>query len=120
MLLEMGYAPNTKSPNARTTEALRAHLPCTATWARVGDNAERILIGEHHLHGCPYPLTLTLALERFKVKGRFHYASLVRYGPPPPLVQWFTEYNERQTIEAIEVKKMILTRRQRIEQRING
>lgn len=97
-LLEMGYWPNTKSPNARTTQALRARLPRSTTWVRVGQNAEMTLIGEHHLHGCPYPLTV--ALERFKVKGRFKYASLVRYGPPPALTEWFDQYNARQTIEA--------------------
>jgi hypothetical protein len=97
-LLEMGYAPNTKGPNARTTDALRAQLPRAATWTRVGDNAEMILIGEHHLRGCPYPLTI--ALERFKVKSRFKYACLVRYGPPPALAHWFADYNRRQTIEA--------------------
>jgi hypothetical protein len=97
-LLEMGYELNTKHPNARTTEALCAQLPRGASWTRVGDNAEMILIGEHHGRGCPYPLTV--ALERFKVKNRFKYASLVRYGPPPPLEQWFADYNGRPTIEA--------------------
>ena len=97
-LLEMGYALNTKSPNARTAEVLRAHLPRGATWTRVGDNAEMILIGKHSLRGCPYPVTV--ALERFKVKSRFKYACLVRHGAPPPLEQWFADYNRRQTIEA--------------------
>ncbi len=55
------------------------------------------LIGEHHVHGCPYPLTVTV--KRFKVKGRFKYASLVRYGPPPALTEWFNQYNARQIIE---------------------
>jgi hypothetical protein len=97
-LLEMGYWPNTKSPNGRTTNALRARLPRSASWVRVGENAEMTLIGDHVLHGCPHPLTL--AVERFKVKGRFKYASLVRYGPPPALGEWFNQYNARQTIEA--------------------
>jgi hypothetical protein len=97
-LLEMGYELNTKSPNSRTAEALRAHLPRGASWTRVGDNAEMILIGEHSLRGCPYPVTV--ALERFKVKSRFKYACLVRQGTPPPLEQWFADYNDRQTIEA--------------------
>jgi hypothetical protein len=97
-LLEMGYWPNTKSPNARTTQALRARPPRSATWVRVGQNAELLLIGEYRLHGCPHPLTV--ALERFQVKGRFKYASLVRYGPPPALAEWFNQYNARQTIEA--------------------
>jgi hypothetical protein len=97
-LLEMGYAPNTKAPNGRTTTALRAHRPRGAAWEKVGDNAEMVLIGEHALHGCPY--RLTLALERFKVGRTFKYATLVRVGPAPKLTEWFAHYNQRQTIEA--------------------
>jgi hypothetical protein len=97
-LLEMGYAPNTKAPNGRTTTALRAQLPRDAAWEKVGDNAEMVLIGEHRLHGCPYPLMV--ALERFKVGRAFKYAALVREGPAPKLVDWFAHYNARQTIEA--------------------
>jgi len=97
-LLEMGYAPNTKAPNARTTTALRAQLPRGATWEKVGDNAEMVLIGERQLHGCPYPLTV--ALERFKIGRTFKYATLVRVGAAPSLPDWFAQYNARQTIEA--------------------
>ena len=97
-LLEMGYAPNTKAPNAQITTALRAQLPRGATWEKVGDNAEMVLIGEHTLHGCPYPLTV--AVERFKVGPTFKYATLVRAGPVPALPLWFAQYNTRQTIEA--------------------
>lgn len=97
-LLEMGYAPNTKAPNGRTTTAWRAHLPRGAAWEKVGDNAEMVLIGEQRLHGCPYPLTL--AVERFKVGRPFKYATLVRVGPAPKLVEWFAQYHARQTIEA--------------------
>lgn len=97
-LLEMGYAPNTKAPNGRTTTALRAHLPRSAAWEKVGDNAEMVLIGEHTLRGCPY--RLTVAVERFKVGRTFKYATLVRVGPVPKLAEWFAQYNKRQTIEA--------------------
>jgi hypothetical protein len=97
-LLELGYLPNTKAPNGRTTTALRTHLPRDATWEKVGDNAEMVLIGEHSLCGCPYPLTV--ALERFKVGRTFKYATLVRAGPAPKLAEWFAQYNARQTIEA--------------------
>jgi hypothetical protein len=97
-LLELGYAPNTKAPNARTTAALRTQLPRGAAWEKVGDNAEMVLIGEHTLHACPYPLTV--ALERFKVGRAFKYATLVRMGPAPKLSEWFAQYNARQTIEA--------------------
>ena len=97
-LLERGYAPNTKAPNGRTTTALRAHLPRGAAWEKVGDNAEMMLIGEHGLQGCPYPLTV--AVERFKVGRTFKYATLVRADPAPKLAAWFAQYNARQTIEA--------------------
>ncbi len=57
-----------------------------------------VLVGEHHLHGCPYPLSV--AVERFKVGRRFKYATLIRAGPAPKLAEWFAHYNARQTIEA--------------------
>jgi hypothetical protein len=97
-LLEMGYAPNTKAPNGRTTTALRAQLPRGAIWEKVGDNAEMVLVGERQLHGCPYPLTV--ALERFKIDHIFKYATLVRVGAAPALPDWFAQYNARQSIEA--------------------
>jgi hypothetical protein len=97
-LLELGYALDTKAANGRTTTALRAQLPRGATWEKVGDNAEMVLVGEHHLHGCPYPLTV--AVERFKVGHAFKYATLVRSGSAPKLADWFAHYNARQTIEA--------------------
>jgi len=97
-LIEMGYWPDTKAPNGRTTKVLRAQLPRSPTWQTVGDNAEMVLIGEHSLYGCPYPLSL--AVERFKIGRSFKYATLVRYGPVPTLAAWFAHYNARQTIEA--------------------
>jgi hypothetical protein len=97
-LLEMGYAPDTKAANGQTTTALRAKLPHGAEWVKVGDNAEMVLVGEHTLHGCLYPLTV--AVERFKVGRNFKYATLVRAGPAPKLPVWFAHYNARQTIEA--------------------
>lgn len=97
-LVEMGYWPDTKAPNGRTTTVLRAQLPRTAAWQVVGDNAEMVLIGEHGLYGCPYPLSL--AIERFKIGHSYKYATLVRYGPAPKLPAWFAHYNARQSIEA--------------------
>ena len=107
-LVEMGYWPDTKAPNGRTTTLLRAQLPRTAAWQAVGDNAEMVLtlapragrvrVGEHGLYGCPYPLSL--AVERFKIGSNFKYATLVRYGPAPKLAAWFAHYNARQSIEA--------------------
>jgi len=100
-LLEMGYCPNTKAPNDRTTMALRKRLSRQTRWVRVGENAEMTAWGNYVMHGCPYPLTV--ALERFKVKRTYHYATLIHYrddGFFPTLPVWFQHYNERQTIEA--------------------
>jgi hypothetical protein len=100
-LLEMGYCPNTKAPNDRTTTALRARLSQRSRWGRVGDNAEMTAWGNYYLHGCPFPLTV--ALERFKVGHTYKYATLIHYrddGVCPTLPAWFQRYNERQTIEA--------------------
>jgi hypothetical protein len=97
-LLEMGYAPNTKAHNGQTASALLARLPRRPDWQKVGENAEMVLVGEYQMHDCPY--RLTAAIERFKVGRDFKYATLVRYGPAPELMEWFTHYNARQTIEA--------------------
>ena len=97
-LLEMGYAPNTKAHNGQTAIALLAQLPRRPDWQKVGENAELVLVGEYQMHDCPYPLTA--AIERFKVGRDFKYATLVRYGSAPKLIDWFAHYNARQTIEA--------------------
>lgn len=97
-LIEMGYWPDTKAPNGRTTTLLRAQLPRNTAWQAVGDNAEMVLVIEHGLYGCPYPLSLVV--ERFKIGSNFKYATLVRYGPAPKLAAWFAHYNARQSIEA--------------------
>lgn len=100
-LLEMGYCPNTKAPNDRTTTALRAQVSPQTHWVRVGDNAEMTACGNYALHGCPFPLAV--ALERFKVRDTYKYATLIHYrddGLSPTLPIWFQHYNERQTIEA--------------------
>ena len=100
-LLEMGYSPNTKALNQRVTAALRGRLTDHTPWVRVGENADMTAWGDYRLHDCPFPLTV--ALERFKVKGEYHYATLIQYrddGVLPTLPEWFHHYNARQTIEA--------------------
>jgi len=100
-LLEMGYCPNTKAPNDRTTTALRTRLSTKTRWVPVGANADMTAWGNYFLHGCPFPLTV--ALERFKVGRAYKYATLIYYrddGVFPTLPVWFHHYNERQTIEA--------------------
>jgi len=100
-LLEMGYCPNTKAPNDRTTTALRAQLSPQTRWVSVGANADMHAWDNYYLHGCPFPLTV--ALERFKVGSVYKYATLIHYrddGLFPTLPVWFQHYNARQTIEA--------------------
>lgn len=100
-LLEMGYCPNTKAPNDRTTTALRAQLSPQTQWVPVGANADMHAWDNYYLHGCPFPLTV--ALERFKVGAVYKYATLIHYrddGIFPTLPVWFQHYNARQTIEA--------------------
>jgi hypothetical protein len=100
-LLEMGYCPNSKAPNDRTTTALRKRLSPETQWVPVGSNAEMTAWGDYYLHGCPFPLTV--ALERFKVGQVYKYATLIQYrddGIFPTLPAWFQHYNARQTIEA--------------------
>lgn len=100
-LLEMGYCPNTKAPNDRTTTALRTQLSTETRWVPVGANAEMVAWDNYYLHGCPFPLTV--ALERFKVGAAYKYATLIHYrddGIFPTLPVWFQHYNERQSIEA--------------------
>jgi hypothetical protein len=100
-LIEMGYCPNTKAPNDQTTTALQTRLTARSCWTRVGDNAEMIAWDDYFLHGCPYPLTV--ALERFKTGRQYKHATLIHYrddGQFPTLPDWFSHYNERQTIEA--------------------
>lgn len=46
-LLEMGYCPNTKAPNDRTTTALRKRLSPETQWVSVGSNAEMTAWGDY-------------------------------------------------------------------------
>jgi hypothetical protein len=100
-LIEMGYQVNSKATGGLTTTALRKTLPHDAVWTRVGDNAEMLVCAQTHVHDCPYPLRL--ALERFKVRDTYQYATLLRFqtdGHQPALPDWFAAYNARQTMEA--------------------
>jgi hypothetical protein len=100
-LIEMGYIPNTKAPNDKTTRALRAAVIPQTPWVQVDDNAEMTGCSDYVLHDCPYPLTV--ALERFKIGQEYKYATLVTYRDTtwmPTLPEWFRSYNGRQTIEA--------------------
>ncbi len=100
-LIEMGYQVNTKAVGGLTTAALRKTIPADAAWTRVGDNAEMLICQQSSVHDCPYPLRL--ALERFKVRDTYQYATLLQFrddGRALTLPNWFHAYNARQTIEA--------------------
>jgi hypothetical protein len=100
-LIEMGYQVNTKVMGGLTTTALRKSLAPDAVWTRVGDNAEMVSCTRSTLHQCAYPVRL--ALERFKVRETYQYATLLQFrddGTTPSLPAWFVSYNGRQLIEA--------------------
>lgn len=100
-LIEMGYQVNTKVIGGLTTTALRKTLAPDAVWMRVGDNAEMVLCARSALHRCAYPVRL--ALERFKVRETYQYATLLQFrddGLVLSLPAWFVSYNGRQLIEA--------------------
>jgi len=100
-LIEMGYAVETKSPNAKTTVALQKRVTPKTKWARVGANAEMTAWRNYSVNACPYPLTV--GLERFGLGHSVEYATLICYHDDPglpDLPSWFQEYNGRQTIEA--------------------
>jgi hypothetical protein len=100
-LIEMGYQVDTKAPSHKTTTALRQQVSAATPWTRVGANAEMTAPIEYQLNDCPYPLRVSL--ERFQVGQQVRYATLLQFrdvGTPPSLIEWFQNYNERQTIEA--------------------
>jgi hypothetical protein len=100
-LIEMGYQVNTKATGGLTTAALRKNLPSAAVWTRVGDNADMVVCVQSQVHDCPYPLRL--ALERFKLRDSYQYATLLQFhdaGRDSSLPHWFASYNARQIMEA--------------------
>ena len=100
-LIEMGYQLNTKATGGLTTAALRNTLPSDAVWTRVGANADLSVCAQSSVHDCPYPVRL--ALERFKLRETYQYATLLQYhddGRDPSLPHWFASYNGRQIMEA--------------------
>ncbi len=100
-LIDMGYQVNTKALGGLTTAALRQTIPADGAWTRVGENAEMLVCQQSAVHDCPY--TWRLALERFKVRDIFHYATLLQFRDHErhaTLPDWFQSYNARQTIEA--------------------
>ena len=101
LLIEMGYEIYTKSPSQQLTNFLRRQIDASASYTRVGANAEMLAWPKKLLSPCPYPLDI--ALERFYTGSTLKHATLLHYGNDPvtqDLPQWFHHYNGRQTIEA--------------------
>jgi len=99
-LIEMGYAIRTKAHHSSTADCLRRGVPPQARWTRVGRNAEALYMGEYDHNECPYPLQAMLV--RYHLPQRMLHTALLYYDEvaPPPLPEWFAQYNGRQTIEA--------------------
>jgi hypothetical protein len=103
LALELGYDLDTKSANPAVVQALRQRVTADSVWTQVGKNAEMIAWTDYYLNTCPYPLIV--GLERFHTPKGELYAVLLRNQTTvpatcPDLVQWFHDYNGRQTIEA--------------------
>jgi hypothetical protein len=102
-LIELGYDVEAKSGNPAVLAPLRSRVTAETVWTPVGKNAEMVAWTDYHSNTCPYPLIV--GLERFHTpQGELH-AVLLRYQDEVPptgfeLVQWFHDYNGRQTIEA--------------------
>lgn len=100
-LIDMGYVVYTKVHNGQTTDKLRRRLATTATWQRVGRNAEAVYLPRQQIAKCPY--VWEALLVRYHLPAGEHYTTLLYYGDTPPpedLKAWFMHYNARQTIEA--------------------
>jgi hypothetical protein len=109
-LIEMGYAMRTKAHHSSTADCLRRLVPPDAQWTRVGCNAEALYMGDYAHNDCPYPLQAMLV--RYHLPGKTLHTTLFYYdeAPPPPLPEWFAQYNGRQTIEAgIKEEKGVFT-----------
>jgi hypothetical protein len=109
-LIEMGYTVLTKAHHGRTAHSLRQSLSPQTEWTRVGSNAEAVHMGVYKHHDCPY--LLQAMLVRYHLPDEMRYTTLFYYdqSSPPPLPEWFAQYNARQTIEAgIKEAKSVFT-----------
>jgi hypothetical protein len=109
-LIEMGYLVRTKAHHGSTADSLRRRLTPETAWTRVGSNAHAVQMGCYQQNDCPYPLQAMLL--RYHLPGQTRYTALLAYdeSPPPPLPEWFAQYNGRQTIEAgIKEEKGVFT-----------
>jgi hypothetical protein len=99
-LIEMGYTVRTKAHHGSTADSLRRRVSPREKWTRVGRNAEAVYIGDYSHNDCPYPLQAMLV--RYHLPEKTLHTALFYYdeAPPPPLPEWFAQYNGRQTIEA--------------------
>ena len=109
-LIEMGYTVRTKAHHGGTANCLHRQVSPGEKWTRVGRNAEALYMGDYSHNDCPYPLQAMLV--RYHVPEKMLHTALLYYDdvPPPPLPEWFAQYNGRQTIEAgIKESKGVFT-----------
>ena len=109
-LIEMGYTVLTKAHHGSTSRSLRRRLSSHTEWTRVGNNAEAVHMEGYNHNDCPYPLQAMLV--RYHLPDEMRYTTLFYYdeSAPPPLPEWFAQYNARQTIEAgIKEGKSVFT-----------
>ena len=99
-LIELGYTVLTKAHHRSSTDSLRRRLPPQPEWTQVGKNAEAVAMADYYQNDCPYPLQAMLV--RYHLPNKVRYTTLFYSDqtPPPPLPEWFSRYNARQTIEA--------------------
>jgi hypothetical protein len=103
-LIELGYTVLTKVHSGHTTSRLQRAIASDATWIRVGANAEALPLGPQRMRDGRYALE---ALQvRYYLPTEQRHTTLLYYGeaPPPPLAEWFGQYNGRQVVEA-EIKE---------------
>jgi len=109
-LIDMGYIVLSKVHHSSSTDSLRRRLPAQPNWSRVGHNAEAVAMDEYYQNDCPYPIQTLLI--RYHLPDKRRYTTLLYYAdtPPPPLLDWFKDYNARQTLEAgIKEEKGVFT-----------
>lgn len=81
ILVEMGYDVYTKPLSHQVVKHLQSQISATATWTRVGNNAEMIAWPAYQLKGCPYPLDV--AVERFYTGKTVKHSGLLHFGSDP-------------------------------------
>lgn len=120
-LIEMGYTVLTKVYSGHTTKRLQRGIAASASWTRVGANAEALELGRMRIGEGRYALE-TLQVRYHLAEG-WRWTTLVWYDevPAPAAVLWFGQYNGRQTVEAgIKENKAVFTLRRPLVRSVVG